>query len=727
MTTSAPDTVELNPGQVEAVEHAEGPLLILAGAGSGKTRVITHRVAYLIDQVGVAPWNILAVTFTNKAADEMRSRVTALSAERGAGVELGTFHGLCARMLRRFSDRIGINRNFTIFDGSDQTAVVRTAMKDLGLAVSQVSPAGARNAISRAKDELMSHHQFAEHAEGFFQELVAKIYARYEQILKAADGQDFGDLIVSAVRLLREDPEVLGYYQDRFRYVMIDEYQDTNRAQYVLVRELAAARRNLAVVGDDDQSIYGWRGADIRNLMDFETEYPDARVVKLEQNYRSTQLILDAAHAVVERLPGRKDKRLWTERAGGQKVRVLESYDDEDEAIRVLSEVQLLIGKEGGRRGDFAIMYRTNAQSRLLEEAFVKAGMPYQLVGATEFYGRREVKNMLAYLRSVANPRDTVSFDRIANVPTRGVGDKTLGLLSDWAQQRTLAPGEAIRALAADPPDPAPPALAGRALKALLPLGELFLKLDVHAAEMPLPRLLQEIYRETGYEEHLRSDPEDAEERIDNVVELIGASAKYADMPPEEAITSFLQEVALISDVDALKAEADAVTLITLHAAKGLEFKNVFVTGFEEELCPHVRSFADPAQMEEERRLAYVGITRAQDRLFLSYAKFRGGWGSRSRVPSRFLQDIPDDVMDRDRPVVTTATDFPGAPDPVVKAEPVATERSYRDGQKVRHPVFGVGVVVSGKISAGGEEVQVAFPEVGVKLLSVAFANLDKL
>jgi len=727
LTTSALDTAELNPAQIEAVEHTDGPLLILAGAGSGKTRVITHRVVHLIDDAQVAPWNILAVTFTNKAADEMRSRVTRLAAERGAGVELGTFHGVCARILRRFADRIGINRNFTIFDGSDQTTVVRTAMKDLGLAVSQISPTGARNAISRAKDELMTHHQFAEHAEGFFEDMVAKIYARYEQILNGADGQDFGDLIVSTVRLLREDEEVLHYYQDRFRYVMIDEYQDTNRAQYALVRELAADRRNLAVVGDDDQSIYGWRGADIRNLMDFEEEYPDARVVKLEQNYRSTQLILDAAHGVVERLPGRKEKKLWTERTGGHKVRVMESYDDEDEALRILAEVQEMASLEGVERGDFAIMYRTNAQSRLLEEAFVKAGMPYQLVGATEFYGRREVKDMLAYLRCLANPRDGVSFDRIANVPARGLGAKTLGLLSEWAEQRTLSAGEAIRMLAANPPDPAPLALAGRALKVLLPLGELLLRLDENAAQMPLPRLLQEIYRESGYEKHLRSDPEDADERIDNVVELIGASAKYADMRPQEAMVAFLQEVVLISDVDALKAEADVVTLITLHAAKGLEFKNVFITGFEEELCPHVRSFADPAQMEEERRLAYVGITRAQDRLFLSYAKFRGGWGSRSRVPSRFLQDIPEEILERDERIETVATDAPGMISPKVKPAVVETERSYHDGQKVRHPVFGVGVVVSGKIGAGGEEVQVAFPDAGIKLLAVAFANLDRL
>ena len=721
------DTAQLNPAQLEAVTHTDGPLLIFAGAGSGKTRVIAHRTVHLIEKLNVRPTNILAVTFTNKAADEMRLRVTRLSSHRGAGLELGTFHGLCARILRRFSHRIGINRNFSIFDGSDQTAVVRMAMNDLGIGASQISPSGARNTISRAKDELMSHHQFAEHADGFFEEMVAKIYARYEQILKAADGQDFGDLIVSTVRLLREDQGVLADYHKRFHYIMIDEYQDTNRSQYSLVRELASARRNLAVVGDDDQSIYGWRGADIRNLLDFEAEYPDARIVKLEQNYRSTQLILDAAHGVVKQLPSRKDKRLWTERSGGQRIRVMASHDDQDEALRILEEVQTMVADKQGQRRDIAIMYRTNAQSRLLEEAFVKAGLPYQLVGATEFYGRREIKDMLAYLRCVANPRDNVSFGRICNVPTRGIGDKTMEVLREWSDQRSLSLGEAIRLLASPDYAQGLAELGSRALKVLVPLGEAFLTLDRHASEMSLPRLLQEIYRITEYEGYLRGNPDDAEERIENVVELIGASAKYAELSPQEAMLAFLQEVALISEVDELKTELDAVTLITLHAAKGLEFRNVFIAGFEEELCPHVRSFADPVQMEEERRLAYVGITRAQDRLFLSYARFRGGWGSRSRVPSRFLQDIPDDVLERDEKESTELIDTPGVLPLSTKSLPVATERSYRDGEKVRHPVFGIGIVVSGKIGSGGEEVQVAFSDAGIKLLSTAFANLERL
>lgn len=721
------DTAQLNSAQLEAVTHTDGPLLILAGAGSGKTRVITYRAVHLIEQLDVRPTNILAVTFTNKAADEMRLRVTRLSDHRGAGLELGTFHGVCSRILRRFSDRIGINRNFSIFDGSDQTAAVRMAMKDLGIGASQISPTGARNAISRAKDELMNHHQYAEHAEGFFEEMVAKIYARYEQILKAADGQDFGDLIVSTVRLLREDQGVLADCHKRFQYVMIDEYQDTNRSQYALVRELASARRNLAVVGDDDQSIYGWRGADIRNLLDFEAEYPDARIVKLEQNYRSTQLILNAAHGVVKQLPGRKEKRLWTERTGGQRIRVMASHDDQDEAMRLLEEVQAMIADKKGQRRDIAIMYRTNAQSRLIEEAFVKAGLPYQLVGATEFYRRREIKDMLAYLRCIANPSDNVSFERICNVPTRGIGDKTMDGLREWADQRSLSLGEAIRLLAVPSCGPELAGLASRSLKVLAPLGELFRTLDKHASEMSLPRLLQEIYRTTEYEAHLRADPDDAEERIENVVELIGASAKYAELPPQDAMFAFLQEVALVSEIDEFKTELDAVTLITLHAAKGLEFRNVFIAGFEEELCPHVRSFADPIQMEEERRLAYVGITRAQDRLFLSYARFRGGWGSRSRVPSRFLQDIPDDVLEHDENESAGASIAPAASRPPVKLAHKVTERSYRDGEKVRHPVFGIGIVVSGKIGSGGEEVQVAFSDAGIKLLSTAFANLERL
>ncbi len=725
--TAETERWNLNPPQWEAVRHGEGPLLILAGAGSGKTRVITYRIAHLIANRNVAPQNILAVTFTNKAADEMRDRVARLLAERAGGVTVGTFHRTCAEMLRWNADQADLDRDFPIYDAADQLAVVRTAMKDLGLTPTQVSPVAARAGISRAKDELRTHFEYAEYAEGHIQEMIARIYRRYQQLLAESGGLDFGDLIMRAVRLLKESPDVLGYYRNRYRFVMVDEYQDTNRAQYVLIRELCASHRNLCVVGDDDQSIYGWRGADIRNLLDFENEYPDAKVVKLEQNYRSTEMILEAAHSVVSELPKRKPKKLWTAREGGDGIRVVQAYDEEDEARRVLMELRPAAG-QGVRRGDVAIMYRTNAQSRPFEEAFVRAGIAYQLVGATEFYRRREIKDMLAYLRCVASPRDSVSFERIANVPARGIGAKTLADLARWASWRSIAPGEAVRLMhqrgASD--------LSSRAARALLPLGQLLTRLDEAAPVMSLPALLQLVYRESGYEALLNEDEDSGEERIDNVIELVAASARYAELPPAEALTAFLQDVSLVSDVDRMRSDGEAVTLITMHAAKGLEFRKVFIVGFEEELCPHLRSFADPVQMEEERRLAYVGITRAADSLVFTYSRYRGGWGSSSRLPSRFLKDIPDELLGRDTEPAGESQRYGwvsvrnGGRDEPRSKPVVSTERTFADGAKVRHSVFGEGIVVAGKVGPGGEEVTVAFKTAGVKLLSVAFANLER-
>ena len=726
--TAETERWNLNPPQWEAVRHGRGPLLILAGAGSGKTRVITYRIAHLIADGNVAPWNIVAVTFTNKAADEMRDRVARLLAERAGGVTIGTFHRTCAEMLRRNAAEAGLDRNFPIYDAADQLAVVRAAMKDLGLTPTQVSPVAARAGISRAKDELRTHFEYAEYAEGHIQEMIARIYRRYEQLLAESGGLDFGDLIMRAVNLLRDSPDVLGYYQNRYRFVMVDEYQDTNRAQYVLVRELCKSHRNLCVVGDDDQSIYGWRGADIRNLLEFENEYPDAKVVKLEQNYRSTEMILEAAHGVVSQLPGRKPKKLWTAREGGDDIRVVEAYDEEDEARRVLMELRENAG-QGVRRGDVAIMYRTNAQSRPFEEAFVRAGIAYQLVGATEFYRRREIKDMLAYLRCVANPRDTVSFERIANVPARGIGAKTLDELARWASWRSMAPGEAVRILSKGSAGD----LSARAARVLMPLGRLLTRLDEAAPAMSLPALLQLVYRESGYEALLNEDEDSGEERIDNVIELVAASTRYADLLPAEAMTAFLQDVSLVSDVDRMRADGDAVTLITLHAAKGLEFRKVFIAGFEEELCPHLRSFADPVQMEEERRLAYVGMTRAIDSLVFTYSRYRGGWGSSSRLPSRFLSDVPDELLDRDRKPARDSQRYGWVGVQNVggdnrRSKPVlSTERTLADGAKVRHSVFGEGIVVAGKVGPGGEEVSVAFKTEGLKLLSVAFANLERI
>ena len=725
--TAPTDSWNLNPPQWEAVRHTNGPLLILAGAGSGKTRVITFRIVHLISHESVAPWNILAVTFTNKAADEMRNRVARLAVDRAGAVSIATFHRTCAEMLRRNADRADLNRNFAIFDAADQLAVIRSSMRDLDLTPTQVSPVAVRAEISRAKDELRTHFEYAEYADGHFQNMAARIYRRYQERMTESEALDFGDLIMRAVRLLRESPEVLAYYQDRFRYVMVDEYQDTNRAQYLLVREICKARGNLCVVGDDDQSIYGWRGADIRNLLDFETEYPNAKVVKLEQNYRSTKMILDAAHGVVEKLPGRKDKKLWTARAGGEKIRVIEAYDEEDEAHRVLGEIRSLSTHDGDGRADAAIMYRTNAQSRPFEESLVRAGMSYQLVGATAFYQRREIKDMLAYVRCVANPRDAVSLARIANVPSRGIGEKTLDELGAWAGERSMAPGEAVRTL----PEGGGAGLSNRAQRVLAPLGELLLRLDSAAETAPLPSFIQTIYRESGYEEYLKQDEESGEERIDNVVELIAGSTRFLELPPSEALTAYLQDVSLVSEVDQMRTGGSGITLITLHAAKGLEFRHVFIVGFEEELCPHARSFADPQQMEEERRLAYVGITRAADSLVLTYSRYRGGWGSTSRLPSRFVQDIPEELLEweRDREPERPAAPYVGVGGvvPEVDIPPLPTERTFTDGAKVTHPVFGDGIVVSGKIGPGGEEVTVAFKEEGIKLLSAAFANLERI
>lgn len=722
LSNSLIDPDSLNGPQWEAVKHTNGPLLILAGAGSGKTRVITFRVAQLIHQHSVNPANILSVTFTNKAADEMKARIAGIVGAKAAGLELGTFHGFCVKLLRRFGAEAHLPDGFTIFDGDDQLQVIKSCLKELGIPRDQVSPVAIRNEISRAKDELRTSHQYAEFCEGFFQEVASKVYSNYQNVLSRAQGLDFGDLIMSSVRLLRESSDALAFCHERYRYIQVDEYQDTNRAQYELIREMASARRNLAVVGDDDQSIYGWRGADIRNLLDFEAEYPDSRVIKLEQNYRSTQMILDAAHHVVSRLPERKKKNLWTDRSEGSLIKVIETYDEEDEAVRVLTEIQNLIAAEGCVRGDFAIMYRTNAQSRPLEEAFVKAGLPYQLVGGTEFYARREIKDLLAYLRVISNQQDDVSLERIVNVPSRGIGEKTLGWLKEWAADRGVSASAALRMLTPDKSSPVASDVPARILKVLGPVAELLVELDELARSSSLPYLVEQIFERSGYKDMLELDREAGVDRVENVTELITATARYADGEPLDSLGRYLQEVALVSDVDRMRVDADSITLITLHAAKGLEFKNVFLVGFEEEYCPHFRSFHDPLQMEEERRLAYVGITRAVDRLCLTHARFRGGWGSRARLPSRFIQDIPDDLLDeigRKENVVSSS---------IPAKSSMSTERTYSDGQKVRHSVFGKGIVISGKIGPGGEEeVQVAFADGGIKLLSVSFANLERM
>jgi ATP-dependent DNA helicase UvrD/PcrA len=645
----------LNPEQAAAVSTTDGPLLILAGAGSGKTRVLAHRVAYLLGVKGVRPWQVLAVTFTNRAAAELRERIIALVGEAGRDVQAGTFHSICARVLRRDGEAIGLDRRFVIYDADDQAQLMKQILRDEDLPLTgEFRPSAVLGAISRAKNEMLDAAFLAEHAVNHHDRIVARLAARYATRLRAAGALDFDDLLLEAVRLFQEAPAVLARYQDRWRYLHVDEYQDTNRPQYLWVRALASHHRNLCVVGDDDQSIYSWRGADIRNILEFQRDWPDATVVKLERNYRSTQLILDAAHAVVSKNAARTDKRLWTDAAGGRPIQRFEAYDEEEEAEWIARQVERLVGGRGSlltrraddeegrvRPQDIAVMYRMNAQSRAIEEAFLRYAIPYQLVGGTRFYQRREVKDALAYLRVLRSDTDVVSFERIINVPARAIGDRTLEGVRALAASRDLPYHEALEAVAGGEGD-----VGGRARSAIGGFVALVARLRARIGILALPELLDEALEASGYRAMLADGSEDGEERWANLLELRSVTTRYDDLSPEDALDRFLEETALVADQDSYEGAADAVTLITLHAAKGLEFPVVFIAGMEEGVFPHNRALDDEKELEEERRLAYVGITRAKRRLFLSHAWRRATWGSgQATVPSRFLADIPPELM----------------------------------------------------------------------------------
>jgi len=660
----------LNPEQARAVSTTDGPVLILAGAGSGKTRVLAHRVAYLVGVRGVRPWQVLAVTFTNKAAAELRARITGLVGEEaGHEVAMGTFHSLCARVLRRDGAAIGLDPHFVVYDSDDQQALMKQVLKEEDLPITgEYKPAAILGAISRAKNEMLDAEFLSANAHTHREREIARLFRRYQARLRSANALDFDDLLLEAVRLFHDAPSVLERYQGRWRYLHVDEYQDTNRPQYLWVKALAAATRNLCVVGDDDQSIYSWRGADIRNILDFEGDYPEATVVKLEQNYRSTQLILDAAHAVVTHNSSRKNKKLWTEISGGKPISRFEAYNEEEEAEWIARQIEELTGTrssvltrradedaEHWERGDVAVMYRTNAQSRAIEEAFLRYGIRYQLVGGTRFYQRREVKDALAYLRILRSDTDQVSFERILNVPSRKIGEKTIEELRVAAAGgRTI--GEA------GPAGPEETAtywgaivaggegrvvgLGPQARAALNGFSALVARLRTRVGVLPLPELLDAVLEETGYRAMLADGSEDGEERWANLLELRSVTTRYDDLTPDDALDRFLEETALVADQDSYEAGADAVTLITLHAAKGLEFPIVFIAGLEEGVFPHSRSLDDEKQLEEERRLAYVGITRAKRRLFLSHAARRATWGQGGlSIPSRFLFEIPQELM----------------------------------------------------------------------------------
>ncbi len=702
----------LNPAQRQAVEAPDGPILVVAGPGSGKTRVLTHRVAYLINKRGVFPYRIMAVTFTNKAAREMKERLHGLVGFQVLReITMGTFHAICVRILRREAEHLPYDRNFVIYDDGDQLSLIRQCLGDLNLDDADLSPRAVLDSISRAKSQLIGPGEYV--APSYQFEVVARVYRRYQQLLLENNALDFDDLLMVTVRLLRGNPEVREKYQRQYQHILVDEFQDTNLAQYVILRLLAGQHRNLFVVGDEDQSIYAWRGADFRNVQRFRDDYEDVRVILLEQNYRCTETILETAHQVISRNVQRVSKRLWTENEPGVPVIAMEAYDGQEEAQYVLEEMGRLIHEQGYNPGDFAAMYRINAQSRALEEAFVRSGVPYRLVGATRFYERREIRDALAYLRVIHNPRDTVSLTRIINVPPRAIGRKTMSDLESWAESQNASLFDALTMLG----DHEEALVSGRGRASLLSFLELLEELISVRRELSALELLDLVLDLTGYTSYVRDGSREGEERGENINELRAVAQEYSSLPAEDSLTTFLEEVALVSDVDNLEEQVQAPCLLTLHMAKGLEFPVVFIVGLEEGMLPHSRSMETSDELEEERRLFYVGITRAQERLYLLHA-FRRTLYGRDEVsePSRFLGDISADLLE--------GRSFTEQPSPALER---ARTSQFRDGDRVRHPRFGEGIVLSSKTLSDDEEVTVIFDSVGLKRCLAGFAGMEKV
>jgi DNA helicase-2/ATP-dependent DNA helicase PcrA len=722
---------DLNPQQRQAAEASDGPVLVLAGPGSGKTRVLTHRVAYLVQARGIAPRNIMAVTFTNKAAREMRERLEKLlGVSESKELTLGTFHAICARFLRREAPRLDLVREFAIYDADDQLSLVKQALKDLNLDDKKYRPTTLQNKISQAKSELVTPELLQ--PQTYNDEITRRVYERYQALLRENNALDFDDLLMQMVILFDQNPTVLRHYQNRYEHILVDEFQDTNTAQYALVKQLAGARRNVFCVGDEDQSIYKWRGADFRNVQRFRDQYPDALVILLEQNYRSTQTILDAAQQVIARNVHRTPKKLFTRLGQGVPITIHEAYNEDDEAQYVIDTINALARKGQAKAGDCAIMYRTNAQSRAVEDAFVRAGMPYRLVGATRFYARREIKDVLAYLHLVHNPHNSVALARIINVPSRGIGAKTLAALDRVARDEGKSPYQLIKELSVKGKG-APNALVAQLTpRAAQSLGQFASLIDgwiARRGKLDVGSLLDLVVAESGYGRYVNDGTEEGRERWENVQELRGVASDYTRAIGEDPLTAFLEDVSLVSDTDTRDDEADAPTLMTLHSAKGLEFPIVMIVGMEEGVLPHSRSFDDPDSMEEERRLCYVGMTRAKKRLFLSYAFRRTVWGdSDVREPSRFLADIPDALIEGAAPKAGSSASRAVRWEPAlpaVKHKP--RELQFRPGLRVKHTRFGEGVVIESKPDGSDEEVTIAFKKSGIKRVLASFANLEKL
>ena len=734
----------LNSQQAEAVRTTQGPMLILAGAGSGKTKVLTCRNAYLLEQ-GIRPYRILAITFTNKAAAEMRARVDKMVGPLAAQVWLFTFHAFCARLLRRELDKLGgrYTNNFAIYDAADSKNLLKQVLKEMN--VDEKHFQGLQSVISNYKNQLLSPLDVAKVARDWHAKKVAEAYDLYEKKLELNNALDFDDLLLLTVKLLQSNTEVREKYQDKFQYIMVDEYQDTNRVQYLLTQLLAGKYRNLCVVGDADQSIYGWRGADIRNILDFEKDYPEAKLIKLEQNYRSTQVILDAANAVIENNTGRKPKNLWTDKGKGQPIIYYQATDERDEARYVVERLQELQRQEHISYGDAAVLYRTNTQSRVFEEILVKSGIPYIMVGGTKFYERKEVKDILAYLQVVHNPHDGLSLQRIINVPRRGIGDATIAKLQDYAAENNISLFEAVSAAGEVP------GISPRFAAKLDELSSLLFEFIGLSSEVSTKELMENVLSRTGYMEELeQSQNAQDQSRVDNIKELLSVAEDFAKMDEEDTLENFLAHVALVSDIDVADQEnkdkkaEDCLTLMTLHSAKGLEFPIVFLAGMEEGLFPHARTLMDEEEIEEERRICYVGITRAERRLFLSRARMRTVFGRTvAYPPSRFLREIPRNLVGiykrpeekrfaAVRPAVQPRENRPVGSWFQSKSSFLPKENSmttnFQTGDRVTHAKWGEGLVVSVKNTPDGQEVKVAFGNGGgIRSLLTKFAVLKKL
>ncbi len=785
---------KLNPKQREAAVTTQGPLLIMAGAGSGKTRVLTHRIAYLISKRIAAPWSILAITFTNKAAREMQERVSKLVGPTGKDIWVSTFHSMCVRILRKDIERIGFSSNFSILDSTDQLSVIRNIMKDNNIDVKKIEPKSVQAAISGAKNELIAPDKFEETAGDYFQKIAAKVYTQYQKRLKANNSVDFDDLIMLTIQLFKDVPEVLEFYQNKFRYIHVDEYQDTNRAQYMLCKLLASKHHNLCVVGDSDQSIYRWRGADITNILNFEKDYPESTTILLEQNYRSTSNILDAANSVIKNNLGRRAKNLWTDQQGGDLITVYQGDSEHEEGYFVAGEIRK--NRQSGRRhDDHAILYRTNAQSRVIEEILIKSEIPYQIVGGIKFYDRKEIKDILAYLRLISNPDDDISLLRIINEPKRGLGDTTMGKVQAEAQQRgvsifrLLNEGDGLLGDGLYHLD-----VQTRAKVALGEFRDLMRNLTSMVEYLSVTELTEKMLELTDYRaEFIRENSLESKSRLENIEEFLSVTQEFEKRNEDKSLVAFLTDLALIADIDSMNNDdeedgGDAVILMTMHSAKGLEFPVVFIIGMEEGVFPGNRAFLDNEEMEEERRLAYVGITRAEKKLYLTCARSRLLYGrTNSNAPSRFLEEIPNQLKEVSGPAGGRAggsyggfasrlggsgsssyggggfgsrgSSFGGGsnapstgnvgfgsrpgfgasagaarPATVTSSTPAAAKPSGEGlggvvaGDKVQHAKWGIGTVVAVKGTGNDMELQIAFPApIGVKRLLAAFAPVTKV